>query len=199
MMDTPDLATLTLDVGKHAGPEAGGCAMEWVSAFAGEPWSDNPACTSPVIAAYVRGLNDEMGDAERQRLVPYIPRLVGTTASGDVEQRRAYMAADTAVRVFAAAGLRAAGMTEQADLLAGLPEIVDEATAESAAGSTRSAARSAWAAAGSTWAAARSAESATRSAESATEAVRAAEAARSAAPVLDEALRLLDRLIEADA
>ena len=203
---TIDLDTLSLDRGCHTGPEAGGCVMEWVSALAGEPWSDHPACTSPVIAAYVRILNDEMSDTERQCLVAYIPRLVGTTATPQVEVRRAYMAADTAVRVFAPAGLRAAGITEQAERLAGLPEIVDVAAAWAARAAAATAeagevaGSAAWAArAAAAAAAAAEAGGAAESSAWAARAAAAAEAAARAAEAWDEALRLVDRLIEAEA
>ncbi len=43
----------TLAAGPHAGAEAGLCALEAVAYVAGEPHSDEPACASPSIAAFV--------------------------------------------------------------------------------------------------------------------------------------------------
>jgi hypothetical protein len=75
---TLDLDTLVLCSGAHTSPSDGVSLMEAVSDLAGEHWSNSPSCTSPVIAAYARSLNDWLPDAERQRLKAYIPRLVGT-------------------------------------------------------------------------------------------------------------------------
>ena len=83
-----DLDTLHLKGGGHSGPESGACLLEAVSWFAGEPWSDRPACTSPVLAAAGRSLNDTIKDqAERDALKDLIPHLVGTANDGLDEQR----------------------------------------------------------------------------------------------------------------
>ena len=196
---TLDLDTLVLRSGAHTSPSDGVSLMEAVSDIAGEPWSNSPSCTSPVIAAYARSLNDWLPDDERQRLKAYIPRLVGT-AEPDLELRRAFACADAAVRVFAPLAFTAAGLVEEAAKLGALAP-VDRESAESArsaaesaesaarsaaslsawsaAESMRSAAESARLAARSASSAARSAESAARSAESA-QAESAAESARSA-------------------
>ena len=176
---TLDLDTLVLRSGTHTSPSDGVSLMEAVSDFAGEPWSNSPSGTSPVIAAYARSLNDWLPDDERQRLKAYIPRLVGT-AEPDLELRRAFACADAAVRVFAPLALKAAGLVEEAARL-GVIAPVDRESAESArsaAESAESAARSAASrgvgrrrsrrsAAESARSAARSASSAARSAESA--------------------------------
>src|SRR5690606_23822864 len=60
---------------------------------------------------------------ERQQLKRYIPRLVDSRGTAEQEERRAWMAADWLVRVHAPAWLRFAGLTEQAALLEGLPEV----------------------------------------------------------------------------
>ena len=95
---TLDLDTLVLRSGTHTSSSDGVSLMEAVSALAGEPWSNSPSCTSPVIAAYARSLNDWLPDDARQRLKAYIPRLVGTVKP-DLELRRAFACADAAVRV----------------------------------------------------------------------------------------------------
>lgn len=55
--------------------------------LAGEPFSDHPGCVDPVVAAYLRALNDRLDHLERQRLLPYAARVVGTR--GDRALRRA--------------------------------------------------------------------------------------------------------------
>jgi hypothetical protein len=54
--------------GKHRRPRNGACLMEYVSVLAGEPFSDAPACTDPVLGAIARAVNDYSGDDMRQRL-----------------------------------------------------------------------------------------------------------------------------------
>jgi len=201
---TLDLDTLVLRSGTHTSSSDGVSLMEAVSALAGEPWSNSPSCTSPVIAAYARSLNDWLPDDARQRLKVYIPRLVGT-AEPELELRRAFACADAAVRVFAPLAFAAAGLVEEAAKLGALAPVDRESAesarsaaesaesaelaARSAALSMRSAAESARSAALSARSAARSAESAQAATESATQSARSA--ARSAA------FELLDRLIAA--
>ena len=48
--------------------------------LAGERFSDRPRCVDPVLAAYLRAFNDRLGHRDRQRLVPYAARVVGTRA-----------------------------------------------------------------------------------------------------------------------
>ncbi len=153
-----DLTTLMLAAGSHDGPTSGYCVMEAVAYIAGEPWTDSPRCASPVIAAFLRAWNDGMNDADRQQLVPLIPQLVGTAAAPDVEARRSWLAADWLVRVYTPAWLRAAGLVEQADAVAALPEIRGQADLSprltTVLDDARTAAQAAWSAA---WSAAESA------------------------------------------
>jgi hypothetical protein len=185
---TLDFDTLVLRSGVHTSPSDGVSLMEAVSALAGEPWSNSPSCTSPVIAAYAHSFSDWLPDDERQRLKVYIPRLVGT-AEPDLELRRAFACADSAVRVFTPLAFRAAGLVEEAARLGALAPVDGESA--TSARSVASAARSA-ASAGAESAPA-AARLAARSAESAQAATRSAKesAARSAA------FELLDRLIAA--
>ena len=149
-----DLDAITLDKGAHDRPDDGMCVMEAVAMLAGEEWSDAPSCASPVIATFLRSWNDVLPDDERQSLKRYIPLLVGTAASAEVEDRRAWMCLDWLVRVNAPAWLRLAGLTEQADRLAGLPEFVAgmdvpaiRPTIEAVRADARAAGAAAWAAA----------------------------------------------------
>ncbi len=205
---TLDLDTLVLRSGAHPSASDGVSLMEAVSALAGEPWSNSPSCTSPVLAAYARSLNDWLPDQERQRLKAYIPRLVGT-AEPDLELRRAFACADAAVRVFAPLAFTAAGLVEEAAKLGALAPVDRQsaASARSAAKSAESAARKAASLAARTAAelmrsaaesassAAESARWAARSSVSAAErlAARSPESAESSAPA---AARLAARSAE---
>ena len=215
-----DLGAIVIEAGSHATAAEGACVMEWVSIFAGLPFDASPVCTDSVVAAYARALNDVLPDDQRQRLVPFIPRLALTANGGCPPEKRALVCADVAVRVFAPAALRSAGLEEWAGKLAGLPEITDGTAARDAARvATRAAASAAFEARAAravtrdaAGAATRSAASAARAAEVAAEvaagaaeaaraAARSAGAARVAAParadeIWEEAIGLLDRLIE---
>ena len=150
-IDTERLATIkTLYSGAHD-PDGKMCVMEAVAYVAREPWSDHPACVSPVIAAFARAWNDGLPDAERNSLLmPMIPKFVGTIGSDALENRRATMAADWLIRVYTPAWLRLAGLTSHADTLANLPEIIDFAKVPAlmpALGAARKDAAAAWSAA----------------------------------------------------
>src|SRR6185437_682826 len=121
---------LKLAAGAH-GPDGGeGCLMEMVSFLAGEKWSDHPDCSSPVLGNYGRALNDRLPDSLRLQLTSYIPRLIGTRASKEIELQRAFIATDYAVRVFAPKALRARGRVVDAVRLEDLEAIVDVRTAQ---------------------------------------------------------------------
>jgi hypothetical protein len=62
--------------------------MELCSMLAHEPFTDQPASACPILAAFVRGLNDHLRDADRQRLVALAPELLGTRSTGAVEGAR---------------------------------------------------------------------------------------------------------------
>jgi len=66
-----------LSRGRHRSPRRGACFMEFASYLAGERWSDHPSCTHPLLAQLARRVNDLIGDAERQKLVPLVPLVVG--------------------------------------------------------------------------------------------------------------------------
>ena len=83
-----DLTTIHLDKGAHRDPDDGVCMMEAAALLAGEQFTDSPACTHPAIAAAARTVNDGLGDAARQALVPLIPRVVGTAGPSDLAEAR---------------------------------------------------------------------------------------------------------------
>jgi hypothetical protein len=73
--------------GSHETPEEGRCAMEWVAHIAGEPHTDKPECVSDLLRQFVIHLNDELPDRERQKLRPYLARMIGTRDDGHEEAR----------------------------------------------------------------------------------------------------------------
>jgi len=184
---TIDLDTITLTTGQHANPAQGTCVMEAASMLAGEPFTDHPACVSPVIGALLRRWNDQLDDTTRQDLKRYIPLIVNTAGTPEQETRRAWMATDWLIRVQTPAWLRLAGLTVQAELLADLAEVdpdtcpkmmpVIKAVGVDARAARAAASEAAWDAA---WAATRDAAS-----EAAWDAARAAagDAARAAMAV----------------
>jgi hypothetical protein len=121
---TLDLDKLHLLTGSHyPNDEQRMCVMEAVAFLAGEEWSDHPACASRIVGTFLRSWNDVLPDDQRQELRQYIPRLVGSAGTPEQEGRRSWMALDWLVRVQAPAWLRLAGLTEQADMLAGMAEV----------------------------------------------------------------------------
>jgi hypothetical protein len=141
-----ELDGLMLTKGAHSSWEEGACVMEAVAYVAGEPFSDHPKCASPVIAAFLRSWNDDLDDETRQRLKPYIPRLVGTKGTKRQEEKRAWMATDWLARECAPAFLRLAGLTEHAEALEGLAALTTTKRAEKAQPTLAAAGDAAWAA-----------------------------------------------------
>lgn len=103
----------TLSPGRHRNPRKGACFMEMASFLAGERWSDHPRCTHPLLAGMAREINDRLGDAHRQDLVPLIPSVVGLT--GDDPRINAWIARESALT-----GLPVVAMQRQRSLAVGL-------------------------------------------------------------------------------
>lgn len=76
------------------GPDGGTCINEAAIVAAGLPYrkigraSDLPPCFSRPIGAYAMSLNDCMGDDARQKLIPFVTRLAGTTDTIEIEYQR---------------------------------------------------------------------------------------------------------------
>lgn len=107
---------LQLSRDRHASSADGVCAMEFVSILAGASFSDYPNTACPVISSYVRTLNDNMPDDERQRLLPYLPRLLGTFSPARELQREQLLTL-AAAQEFAAPALQANGFRHYAAYL----------------------------------------------------------------------------------
>jgi hypothetical protein len=74
--------------------------MELVSFVAGEPWSDHPSCTHPLLSSLARLVNDHTTDAARPRLALLIPSVIGLTSEDpQLDVRIALRAATTALPV----------------------------------------------------------------------------------------------------
>ena len=124
-----EVAERGLKSGAHRSISDGMCAMEAASYIAGEPWSDHPECVCPVIAAFLRNWNDSLNDDERNKFITpaLILKTIGTRSTKAVERKRSLMAADWLIRTHTPAWLRLAGLNDQADMIASLPEITDMA------------------------------------------------------------------------
>jgi hypothetical protein len=89
--------------GKHRSPHKGACFMEFASLLAGEPFSDHPSCTHPLLAALARHVNDCTSDAGRPRLAVLIPSVIGLTGDDPhIDARIALRSATLALPVVAA-------------------------------------------------------------------------------------------------
>jgi hypothetical protein len=143
--------------GAHDSLEQGACSMELVAYLAGEPHSDHPQCTCPVLGNFVRSWNDSLrSDAQRDRLLkPFLPRLVGTRSTPEVEQRRGMMAFDWLVRVQTPAWLDLTpSLAPHAIALRALPEILTPEDIDAALPTVDAAQKAADAARAAAWAAA---------------------------------------------
>jgi hypothetical protein len=130
---------MNLTHGSHRTQEDGLCLMEAVAMLGGEGHTDRPVCACPVLSAFGRRLNDEMGtgpagDVLRVKyLAELAPRLVGTRSTLEVALRRALVFADGAVRVLAPLAMEAAGLCDAAGSLRALSPVIDRDTAAHAA------------------------------------------------------------------
>ena len=108
---------LVLGSGAHDSADKGMCVMEAVSFVAGEPFSDKPACACPIIGSFMRSWNDSLSNSDRQKLAPYILKLVGTKSTVEVEQIRGLMVMDWYLREFTPTWLDLAGLSNHAETL----------------------------------------------------------------------------------
>ena len=200
------LDSIYLLKGTHL-PNDGKCALEAVAWLAGEKHTDHPVCVSPVLADFCRNWNDNLDDANRQKLKPYLARLIGTAGDAKADELRAWMAMDWLTRECGPAFMDLTpALTEYAAELRAMPEITDKATLRATERARAAALHAARAAAGA--AALHAARAAAGDAGAAAlHAAGAGGAGAAALPTLDlvvarlqdSAFKLLDRMIEAKA
>lgn len=77
-----------LEPGRHRSPKDGVCVVELASMIGGEKFTDRPDCVCPVIGSFLRSWNDRAGYADRQRLLQYASRVVGTGGSRRISKIR---------------------------------------------------------------------------------------------------------------
>jgi hypothetical protein len=118
---TRSLNVLKLSAGRHASAKDGMCVMEATAFLAGEKHSDGPLSACPVLGAYLRLLNDIATFSQRQDLLPFIPRLIGSTSKKHMHRRAQYLVRQ-AVTVFLPLMYDRLGLTEIAAALRTLPK-----------------------------------------------------------------------------
>ena len=144
MTRTIDLDSLELLAGGHTENAAlQMCVMEAVAYVAGEAWSDHPQCACPTISTFLRAWNDGLDSDTRQKLKPYIMRLVGTNDGKSM--RRSWMAMDWLTRECGPAFMDLTpALHPHAAAVRALPEIVDRASLDSALETINAAWAAAW-------------------------------------------------------
>ncbi len=89
----------SLRQGPSHDPASGACLFDAGMWLVYGRIGDNPPCSCPVIRAYGIRLNDRMPDAVRQRLKPFILRIVGNRDPEAEEARTRFIVLETARRV----------------------------------------------------------------------------------------------------
>lgn len=186
MTDFTHITDWTLKVGSHEfpGPDGGTCINEAAIVAGGfayrkiESVEDMPDCTSRVIAAYALALNDNAPDVERQKLMVFVTRILGTADTPAVERQRAEFIAIQTVKRILPPVLRAVSLKSRADQCAGVQTLAQARAAADAAAAYA--------------AAAHAADAAYAAAAHAAYAARAAAHAAAHADAFPEALQILD-------
>lgn len=102
----PTHQNVKLSRGRHRSAAEGACVVEMASMLSGEPFSDHPRSVCPVVASYMRALNDRLDDSARQELLRYAAEIVDTRASRRVRRARLRACARWAHEMGALSGLR---------------------------------------------------------------------------------------------
>ena len=127
---------ITLKAGTHAERSYDAlCSMEAVAWLAGEPHSDHPQCTCPIIGAFLRSWNDSIryDDTRTRLLKPLLSVVIGTRSTKAVELTRSYLALDWLARECAPAFLSLRDdLKAHAVALRGLSPLIDSASYEAA-------------------------------------------------------------------
>lgn len=110
-----EIEAMRLGKGAHDSFAGGAGVMECVAYIAGEPISDHPQCASPVLGALLRAWNDGLDNEARQRLKPYVVRLVGTAGNEHDESRRREVLWEWVLGTLVPKWLETAGMHAEAE------------------------------------------------------------------------------------
>jgi hypothetical protein len=133
-----EIDRITLQSGAHRSPKEGVCFMEAVAFIACEEHSDHPLCVCPVLGAFLRSLNDNSTDQDRQLLKPYLRLVIGTSTDG-YSERRGWMCVDWLARDYIptvldcfgkrkiAAELRKSGAIQGVESLENIRPVLDKA------------------------------------------------------------------------
>lgn len=65
-----------LHPGSHLTSDDGVCLMELAALTAGQPFSDRPSCTHPLMSHLARRVNDATSDRRRSELRAFVPALI---------------------------------------------------------------------------------------------------------------------------
>ena len=116
--------TTTLSPGRHRSPSLGVCAMELASLLGGERFSDHPTRVCAVLAAFLRGYNDETSARRRQDLYGVAAAVVDSrTADPTVRAERALVLLTHAFDAWRNRGLRHLGVALDTPGLTGFADI----------------------------------------------------------------------------
>lgn len=88
---TTEIWQLPLTLGASPHPSRGACAMDAISWLVYGRLGDKPACVCPIIADYVRAMNDSLNDVDRQKLRCYLARLIDTVEPSTEHQRALFL------------------------------------------------------------------------------------------------------------
>lgn len=124
MIDVRDIWRFDIIVGNSLHPRDGACVLDAVSWLMYGALGDHPDCVCPVIAEYVRLINDCLPHPDRQRLRAYIPRLIGTVDRHAESQRQDFLNLEI-YRVYLPSVLRAVNEIELAVAYAAAAEAGD--------------------------------------------------------------------------
>jgi hypothetical protein len=106
--------------------------MEWVAYLAGERHSDHPRCVCRALRQFTVRLNDSMPDDVRQKLRPYLARMIGS-ADDRLAPSRGWRMVDWVARDVVPLALEAAGHDQLADELRALRPVRHYPSAQQAA------------------------------------------------------------------
>ena len=98
-IDIANIWKYDLRKGNSPDPSQGACLFDAGMWLVYGKIGDNPPCSCPIIRAYAIVLNDQMPNKERQKLKPFILRVVGNRDPGNEKARLHHIILETARRI----------------------------------------------------------------------------------------------------